>query len=237
MPNASLSSVKELESKTFRDFMALLNTLAAKWNLRQFTNWSKIWEYPWLWFNGLSQMNWKGSSLLDLGSELSPMPWFLASLGANVTLVETDQQWVPKWERLCDETGLEVKWKIAPVETLPFEDESFDAVTSFSVIEHQKDKVTAVNEAVRVLKPGGLFAISFDICEAEMDMTFPEWNGKALTMAQFEELVWNHSTLDNKGHRPKWNVEDIPPFITWHLQSAPYHNYTVGAAALRKKKI
>ena len=231
----SLASVSDLSSKSFEDFMRTMNCFGKRYGLRQFTNWSKIWEYPWLWFNGLSQMNWKGSPLLDIGSELSPMPWFLASLGANVTLTETDQQWVPKWERICEETRLEVKWRIVSGERLPFADKSFDLVTSFSVIEHQRDKKTAVNEVVRVLKPGGLLAISFDICEPEMGMTFPEWNGEALTMAQFEKLIWNHSALDNKGHRPRWNVEDIPQFIKWHLQSAPHHNYTVGAAVLRKR--
>lgn len=230
-----LSNLKETFSGAFVGFMGILNAFAGEYGLRQFTNWSKIWEYPWLWFNGLSQMNWKGSSLLDIGSELSPMPWFLASLGANVTLTETDQQWVPKWERICEETGLELKWQIVSEERLPFADKSFDLVTSFSVIEHQRDKKTVVNEVVRVLNPGGLLAISFDICEPEMGMTFPEWNGKAMTMAQFEELVWNHSALDNKGHRPRWNVEDIPQFIKWHLQSAPHHNYAVGAAVLRKR--
>jgi len=233
--NLSLGSVKELSSKLFADFMTSLNCFAQRWGLRQFTNWSKVWEYPWLWFNGLSQADWKESSLLDIGSELSPMTWFLASLGANVTLVEMDQQWVPKWERLCTETGLQVKWQIVPAEKLPFEDESFDVVTSFSVIEHQKDKGMAVNEVLRILKPGGLLALSFDICEPEMSMTFPDWNGKALTMAQFEELIWNHPEFDTMGQKPEWNVRDIPEFIKWHLQSASHHNYTVGAAALRKR--
>jgi len=233
--SVSLSNLKDTFSGAFVGFMGILNAFARKYGLRQFTNWSKVWEYPWLWFNGLCCVDWSHSNLLDLGSELGPMPWFHASLGAEVTLVETNDQWVPQWKRICNETGLEVKWQIISGERLPFSDKSFDVVTTFSVIEHQRDKKTAVNEVARVLKPGGLLAMSFDICEPEMRMTFPEWNGKALTMAQFEELVWNHSALDNKGHRPRWNVEDIPPFIKWHLQSAPHHNYTVGAAVLRKR--
>jgi len=232
----SLGKIREINAKKFRSFMSMLNTLAGCWGLRQFTNWSKIWEYPWLWFHGLSRVNWNDSSLLDIGSELSPMPWFLASLGANVTMVETDRQWVSQWERICDETGLEVKWQIGPGEKLPFDDQSFDAVTSFSVIEHQKDKEMAVKELCRILKPGGLLAISFDICEPSMGMSFPEWNGKALTLAQFEELFWNRPEFDSEGRKPGWNLEDIPEFIKWHLQSAPHHNYTVGAALLRKRK-
>jgi len=234
--NLSLASVSDLSSKLFQDFMKTINCFALRWGLRQFTNWSKIWEYPWVWFNGLSQIDLKRVSLLDIGSELSPMPWFLASLGANVTLAETNGQWVSQWERICDETELDVNWQIVSGEKLPFENESFDGVTSFSIIEHQRDKDTAVDEILRVLKPGGLLAISFDICEPEMGMTFPEWNGKALTMAQFEELIWNHPEFDNGGQKPEWNLENIPEFIKWHLQSAPHHNYVVGAAVLQKRK-
>ena len=31
------------------------------------------------------------------------------------------------------------------------------------------------------------------------------------------------------------NIDDVPAFVAGHLQSAPHHNYTVGAAILRKR--
>lgn len=232
----SIASLSDLLSKSFQDFMKTMNCFAQRWGLRQFTNWSKIWEYPWLWFHGLSHVDWKDSSLLDIGSELSPMPWFLASLGANVTLVETDRKWVPQWEGICDATGLDVTWQIVPGEELPFESEWFDVVTSFSAIDHQNERSRAVKEMSRVLKPGGLFALSFDICEPSMGMTFPEWKGKALTLAQFEGLIWNRPEFDHGGQKPEWNLGDIPEFIKWHLQSAPHRHYVVGAALLKKRK-
>ena len=234
--NLSLSSTTELSSRMFRDFMTTLNCFSQRLGLRQFTNWSKIWEYPWLWFNGLECVDWANVRLLDLGSELSPMAWFLASLGAMVTLTEADDQWVHAWEEVKNKTGLSVDWHITQDERLPFLDNAFDVVTSFSVIEHQDDKHLAIDEIVRVLKPEGMFAMSFDICEPDMGMTFPEWNGKALTMTEFEELVWENPAFDNGGEKPQWNVDDCAEFIEWHLQSAPYHNYVVGAAILRKAR-
>jgi len=42
---------------------------------------------------------------------------------------------------------------------LPFEDESFDTVTSFASIKHWPNPRRGVEEAVRVLKPGGLLMI------------------------------------------------------------------------------
>ena len=233
--NLSLASVAELSSTLFQDFMTTLNCFAHRLGLRQFTNGSKTWEYPWLWFNGLEHMDWSHVKLLDLGSELSPMPWFIASLGARVTLVEHDDQWVPAWEKIARETGLDVRWHVVTDEHLPFSERYFDVVTSFSVIEHQHDKNLAVDEVARVLKPGGRFAISFDICEPDMGMTFPEWNGKALTLNEFEELIWENPAFGNTGNKAEWNVDDCAEFIKWHLQSAPHHNYVVGAAVLKKK--
>jgi polysaccharide pyruvyl transferase WcaK-like protein len=234
-PDVRLAKTSEIELPQYKNFMNTMNSLADQWKLRQFTNWSKVWEYPWLWFSRLSSIDWTNARLLDIGSEISSMPWFLASLGATVSLIETDGQWIPIWENIRSEAGLSVDWNIVAGENLPFADESFDVVTSFSVIEHQQNKELAIAEISRVLKPGGLFALSFDICEPGMGMAFPEWNGRALTMTEFEALIWNHPAFDNNGISPHWNTEDIPEFIKWHLQSAPHHNYVVGAAFLRKR--
>lgn len=234
-PCLSLARASEIRSDRFRAFMDRLIGFARGLNLQEFTDRSNFWKYPWVWFNGLAGVKWEGRKVLDIGSELNPMPWFLAILGARVTLVENDSHWISVWEKVRQEMGLSVEWRRVNNEELPFQDESFDAVTSFSVIEHRRDRRLAVDEVARVLKPGGLFALSFDICEPSMGMSFPEWNGRALTMVEFEELVWNHPHFDNEGYKPRWNTEDTPEFIKWHLQSAPHHNYVVGASVLRKK--
>jgi SAM-dependent methyltransferase len=229
-----LASVAELESPEFRAVMSRINAFAAKHGLRQFTDWSKVWEYPWLWTRGLDAISWPGKSLVDFGSEISPMPWLLASLGARVTLIETDHQWLPRWESLRNELGVEVDWKFVTDDSLPLSDASADAVTSFSVIEHQSDKARAVAEIARVLKPGGPFFLSFDICEPDMGMSFPDWNGRALTLAEFGKEIWDHPDFRNAGPL-EWNRSDIPTFKAWHLESAPHHNYVTGSAVLIRR--
>lgn len=47
----------------------------------------------------------------------------------------------------------------SPMEELPFEDETFDVVTSFNGLQFGGDE--AFPEAVRVLNPGGMLAVSF----------------------------------------------------------------------------
>lgn len=230
-----LANLPEMFSPEWINFIDELNAFAAPLGLRQFTNWSKLWEYPWLWHHGLRSLDWRGLRVVDLGSEQSPLPWWLATKGAHVTLIETSRNWIEQWESVRVALGgVKVDWQIVDSCRLPIAENSVDVVTSLSVIEHQDDKALAIGEVARVLKSGGLFAVSFDICEPSLGMTFPEWNGRALTMDEFEQTIWKHPAF---GHHisPDWNREDIPPFLRWHRQTAPHHNYVTGAAVLRKK--
>lgn len=229
-----LGSVLELESTKYKEFMNIVNLFGSSKGLRTYTDWSKVWEYPWLWYNSLMYVDWVGKTVVDLGSEISPIPWFLAAKGASVILTECDSKWVEIWEKIKSDTGLNVSWRIVQDETLPFPDNSIDIVTSFSVIEHQPDKIKAIDEVARVLRNGGLFALSFDVCEVEMGLTFPEWNGKALTMKEFETILWNNPKF-NVDHDIAWNIEDIEAFVQWHLRSAEHHNYSVAACFVHKR--
>lgn len=231
---ARLASVGEMRSPRFRVFMDELNAFARPHGLREMTTWSKVWEYPWLWFNALGRIDWRGKRVIDLGSELSPMPWKLATLGAEVLLVETDDRWIPVWERAREALGLDVRWAITGSERIDAPTGWADTIVSFSVIEHQPDKRRAIDEAARVLKPGGVFALSFDVCEPERGMSFPEWNGAALTMAEFERDIWRHPAFD-PGEAPAWNTGDIADFLAWHRTTAPHHNYIAGAATLIRR--
>lgn len=230
-----LSKVEELETAGFRDFMQRMNRFAHCWNLREFTNWSKIWEYPWIWYNAIAQRDWKECRVVDLGSEKSPMPWILALMGAKVTMIEVDQSWLPLWETLKAKLCVDIDWHFVDSELIPVTDSSVDLVTSFSVVEHQPNKQRAVDEIVRILKPSGCLAISFDICEEELGMTFPEWNGKALTMKEFDQLFWTHPAFNN-GQTIHWNMEDMRPYWDWHKETASHHNYVTAGAVLYKNQ-
>lgn len=49
---------------------------------------------------------------------------------------------------------------MAPVERLPFEEETFDAVTCLGVVEYLLEPETGIKEMARVLKSGGLLVVS-----------------------------------------------------------------------------
>ncbi len=233
---AVLASLEELRSEPFTSFMAQLNTFAKLHGLREFDSWSKIWEYPWLWYNGIEPLPIAGLRVIDMGSELSPMPWWLATMGARVTLVETSRGMEGLWAKLRDTLNVQVDWVFTDDETIPAPDGQAHLLTSLSVIEHQPDKKKAMDEIARVLCPGGVLALSFDICEADMGMAFPEWNGRALTMAEFERDLWRHPAFASA--RPSgdiaWNTQDIGPYFEWHKSTAAHHTYVTGAAVMRR---
>jgi len=233
---AALGSVSELRSVAYRSFMAHLNALAEDNKLNAYhDNWSKVWEYPWIWFNGLCDLDLHDRKILDIGSGESPMPWLFALLGAEVMMVETGRENVSLWSRIQQRHQLKIGWRIVSDEELPFADNTFDAVTSFSVIEHQPDKAAAVSQAARVLKPGGVFGVSFDLCQQEWGMRYPDILGKALCVEDFEEFLWRNPAFDNGGQTLDWKIEQCADFLQWHWSGDSDSKYVVGAAILRKR--
>lgn len=73
------------------------------------------------------------------------------------------------------------------VPPLPFEDESFDCVVSFQVIEHIKRDKEFVSEVCRVLKPGGKFIVSTP--NRPMSLTRNPWHVREYTAEEFRALL------------------------------------------------
>lgn len=87
---------------------------------------------------------------------------------------------------------------------LPFENQSFDAITMFDLLEHVPDDKKAVSEALRVLRPGGYLLISTpnenwrfpyyglmkSICPDEADV-MAEWGHvrRGYTLAELQKLI------------------------------------------------
>ena len=83
-----------------------------------------------------------------------------------------------------------VEFLMAEVPPLPFQDESFDYVISFQVIEHIKEDVTLMKEMYRVLRPGGKVILTTP--NAPMSLTRNPWHVREYRAEQLQNLFSTH---------------------------------------------
>jgi ubiquinone/menaquinone biosynthesis C-methylase UbiE len=85
----------------------------------------------------------------------------MVSPNGKVVGVDMTQAMLEKARRASGEAGIDnVEFRHGYAETLPFEDAWADAVTSNGVLNLIPDKVVALQEMARVLKPGGRLQIA-----------------------------------------------------------------------------
>lgn len=83
------------------------------------------------------------------------------------------------------------------VPPLPFEDESFDTVVSFQVIEHIKRDKELVGEVYRVLRKGGRFVVSTP--NRPMSLTRNPWHVREYDAREFEALLSDFDSVETLG--------------------------------------
>jgi SAM-dependent methyltransferase len=99
--------------------------------------------------------------VLDVGCGVGHWGQLLAHVlpsGARVQGVDRDPLWVEKAAARATARGLadRFSYRVSVAEKLPFADASFDLVTCQTVLIHTPDPGAAVDEMVRVARPGGL---------------------------------------------------------------------------------
>ena len=80
-------------------------------------------------------------------------------LGGPLHVSDLSPGMVDSAQRNAEEAGLVVTGRVADVESLPYDDASFDLVIGHAVLHHVPDVEQAFREIVRVLRPGGRFVV------------------------------------------------------------------------------
>ncbi len=105
----------------------------------------------------------KGKYVLDVGCGVGATPCYLAkTYNCRVVGVDFMKKMVEQSRERAKAESVEdrVEFRVADARDLPFEDDLFDAIIIESVNVFFKDKQKAINEYVRVAKPGGYVGIT-----------------------------------------------------------------------------
>ena len=106
------------------------------------------------------------SAVLDIGCYASEVPVALHKMGyTNITGADLN----PDLQKMPYSDS--IKYVETDFMHTKFEDASFNAITSISVIEHGFDGESLLNEMSRLLKLGGYFIASFDYWPEKIDTT------------------------------------------------------------------
>lgn len=104
------------------------------------------------------------AQVLDVGCGMGRWCLYMAKRGLTPTGVDIVERAIETAKRWADMEGVDAAFAVASATSLPFPDESFDGYVGSNLLDHLglDNARKAVEEMGRVLRPGGVFFLSFD---------------------------------------------------------------------------
>ncbi len=121
--------------------------------------------------------------VLEVGSGEGYGIEILAPLATEYMAIDKFQTQLP----VSAQKFKQVSFRQVSVPPLPFEDNCFDAVVSFQVIEHIEEDEALVKEIHRVLKPGGVLVLTTP--NRTMSLTRNPWHVREYTPGELKALL------------------------------------------------
>lgn len=105
----------------------------------------------------------RNTHVLDVGCGVGMSACYIAKKsGSRVVCMDISEKMIARSKERAKREGVEdrVEFQLADAQDLPFEDALFDLVISESATAFAEHKHSAINEYVRVIKPGGYVALN-----------------------------------------------------------------------------
>jgi SAM-dependent methyltransferase len=180
---------------------------------------------------------WKGKKILELGAAECWGTRCFAEAGCEAAALDYDPTRMRKGQILLDHLPITFSRFTGDAESLPFADNSLDAIFCCSVLHHFFNLPKAVREISRTLKPGGRF---FGFHEAfhppyftkkrilEMsEDTLPNIgvgiNESSYTLSYYRN-AFKGAGLRFEVLHPRWDVKENGAYMTVAPGAALYHN-------------
>jgi SAM-dependent methyltransferase len=139
----------------------LIAPYAHRWVLDPLHQWSRRWEYPFV----VHALTGSGvRKVLDAGAGFTFFPYFVAGLpGVDQVLCVDSDDLAGLYSNVTLTEERQVIFQAGDLRRLPIADGGVDAAYCISVLEHTKSYEHVVTELRRVVAPGGLLIVTFDI--------------------------------------------------------------------------
>ena len=185
-----------------------LSSYASKWVSNPLRQWSRKWEYPYVFDQASSVLDKKSSAvILDAGSGVSFFPYYILSKypDARVHCADYDSKLLDVYAGINQKSERKVQFKISDLRELKYPDGMFDLIYCISVLEHTDSYPEIIKGFNRLLTPGGKLVVTFDVSlDGKRDVS-PE---------KAKELLDTLSGTLNVDEEPLVEIDDVPGNLT-----------------------
>jgi 2-polyprenyl-6-hydroxyphenyl methylase/3-demethylubiquinone-9 3-methyltransferase len=116
--------------------------------------------------------------VLDVGCNAGTQSRFWAGPGQRYTGIDINEPLVMLARERAAAVGSPARFEVASATELPFDDASFDVCLMPELLEHVRDWQRCLDEATRVLRPGGVLYLSTSswLCPRQQEFNLPGYS-------------------------------------------------------------
>ncbi len=225
----AFKSLKSFSDNFLQTNNTSLGEYSKKWVQDPLYQWSRQWEYHYVHNRLQPLLSTGGGTVLDAGAGFTFFPYYLTANfnDCNIYCCDYDPMLETLYKQANDKTGAAIKFDVADMKQLAYDDNFFDTAYCVSVLEHTDDYDKIIDEFYRVLKPGGRLIITFDLSiDGQRDISRERGEGllKSLTR-QFTSDTDTTTALSVAMDSPEsfttLHAEKIDPaLLPWKPRSA-----------------